>query len=165
MNKSDVIKAIVTDSDPRSEGQAFACANIALCKYWGKRNSELNLPVTSSLSIGLGEKGSITHIKVIEQQQDQIYLNNVECDPNSAFSQRVVQFLELFRGKKQYRFLLQTSSNIPVAAGLASSASGFASLTLALDQLFQWQLHPHQLSIFSTLRKWERMPIHMAWFC
>ena len=37
----------------------YAPTNIALCKYWGKRNTELNLPVTSSLSIALPNKGAI----------------------------------------------------------------------------------------------------------
>ena len=43
--------------------QVFAPTNIALCKYWGKRNTELNLPVTSSLSVSLGEKGAKTTLK------------------------------------------------------------------------------------------------------
>ena len=30
-----------------------ATPNIALVKYWGKRNKELNLPVNSSLSVTL----------------------------------------------------------------------------------------------------------------
>ena len=43
-------------------GSAFAPSNIALCKYWGKRCTELNLPVNSSLSVSLGPLGTRTEI-------------------------------------------------------------------------------------------------------
>ena len=48
---------------PATRGEAFAPANIALCKYWGKRDAELNLPVNSSLSISLGKLGTHTVVK------------------------------------------------------------------------------------------------------
>ena len=47
-------------------GKAFAPANIALCKYWGKRDRDLNLPVNSSLSISLGKLGNSTTIGTYE---------------------------------------------------------------------------------------------------
>lgn len=151
MKKSDVVKTIVTHYNLKAEGHAFAPANIALCKYWGKRNTELNLPVTSSLSVGLGKKGSTTKIKMIEKSQDVIYLNDVECDPHSPFVMRLISFLNLFRTNNNFRFEIHTFSNIPIAAGLASSASGFASLVLALNQLFDWQLSTKDLSILARL--------------
>ena len=59
MKKSDVVRAILQNRQrqaARAQGQAFAPTNIALCKYWGKRDTELNLPVTSSLSSALPGK-------------------------------------------------------------------------------------------------------------
>ena len=45
-------------SKPLVSAKAYAPANIALVKYWGKRDEALNLPVTGSLSISLGPLGS-----------------------------------------------------------------------------------------------------------
>ena len=65
-SKEDIVKQILDgrSSDPsRAEAEAFAPANIALCKYWGKRDDVLNLPATPSLSISLGERGSRTWLR------------------------------------------------------------------------------------------------------
>ena len=48
-------------------------------------------------------------------------------------------------------FKINTRSNLPIAAGLASSASGFAALVKALDQLFSWNLSLKDLSILARL--------------
>ena len=84
MKKSDVISAILKNrfqAPPvNSSGKAFAPTNIALCKYWGKRNQELNLPVTSSLSISLGDKGATTELKIHSLKHDVILLNNQLID-------------------------------------------------------------------------------------
>ena len=45
-------------SPQKAEGNAFAPTNIALCKYWGKRDPHLNLPMTNSLSVALPTHGS-----------------------------------------------------------------------------------------------------------
>jgi diphosphomevalonate decarboxylase len=129
--------------------QAFAPANIALCKYWGKRERELNLPQTSSLSISLGEKGATTQLAVIEAEADVVFLNDVPVPANTEFYRRLVAFLDLFRNK--YYFKVTISSNLPIAAGLATSASGFAAVVLALNKLFQWQVPKETLSIFARL--------------
>ena len=53
LKKIDVARLILSDrsrNPQRPEGKAFAPSNIALCKYWGKRNNELNLPITPSVA-------------------------------------------------------------------------------------------------------------------
>lgn len=130
-------------------GEALAPSNIALCKYWGKRDVNLHLPVTSSLSVSLGDKGVQTRIALSEEKCDLIKLNNKILDSNSVFAERIVNFLNLFRGNLY--FTIETFSNIPVSAGLASSAAGFAALVCALDNLFGWNLDKKQLSILARL--------------
>jgi len=49
------------------------------------------------------------------------------------------------------RLAIDIQMNIPVAAGLASSACGFASLVLALNDLYAWQLSENDLSILARL--------------
>ena len=154
MKKSEIIAKILGQrlfsAPANSLGRAFAPSNIALCKYWGKRDSELNLPVTSSLSISLGNKGSECSIQVREEPVDHFTLNGTVMDLASTFSRRLSTYLDLFRQPKQ-SFAVAMQMNIPIAAGLASSACGFASLVLALDKLFGWNLSNRELSILARL--------------
>ena len=134
----------------RRSGSAFAPANIALCKYWGKRDEELHLPITSSLSISLGKLGSEIILAPCHKW-DRISLNGRLLAPDTAFVQRVTAFLDLFRPAPDFFFEVRAKNSIPTAAGLASSASGFAALTLALNELFNWKLARRPLSILARL--------------
>lgn len=153
MKPKQIVELILTNK-PRipviPQATAFAPANIALCKYWGKRNNELNLPVTDSLSIALANKGATTTISISQLQHDEVKLNGELIATETEFAKRLSLFLDLFRTPHQY-FSIDTSSNIPIAAGLASSASGFAALVKALNDLFNWQLTPTALSILARL--------------
>lgn len=156
MKKSDVIQKILSerhhDGLPKNkQGLAFAPTNIALCKYWGKRDLELNLPTTSSLSVAVADRGAMTTIAVNEQSLDSVVLNEVELARDSDFVRRVTEFLDLFRLGKKWHVDIDIKMNVPVAAGLASSACGFASLTSAMNDLFDWQLPLRDLSILARL--------------
>ena len=154
MNQIELVKTILKNKPfmPMQESaQIFAPSNIALVKYWGKRNKELNLPMTSSLSISLGNKGATTSVRYHEEKHDQICLNDNPLSLNATFSQRFLNFLNLFRPNKNTFFHIDTYCNIPIAAGLASSACSYASLVCALDQFYQWKLNHKQLSILARL--------------
>lgn len=128
-------------------GQAWAPVNIALAKYWGKRDTALNLPQNSSLSISLPQLGTDTRVTLIEGA-DRITLNGQPAP--QAFAQRLSRFLDLFRPEGM-GFAVETHNSVPTAAGLASSASGFAALVKALDQLFGWRLSAQKLSMLARL--------------
>jgi diphosphomevalonate decarboxylase len=152
VKKVDVIQVLLGQrlqhSPIQSSVSVFAPTNIALCKYWGKRNEELNLPVTSSLSISLGNKGATTLLKM--SNADQITLNDKTIELTSVFGKRLIDFLALFR-KPNEKMKIAIHANIPIAAGLASSAAGFASLAKALNECYQWNLSLRELSILSRL--------------
>lgn len=154
MKKYKVIESILKDREnfaPIGEAvDVFSPANIALCKYWGKRDQELNLPVTSSLSVSLGKKGTTTTLKT-SVDRDVGRLNGAAIDFSSSFGKRLADFLNLFRTRDARYFNIDIKTNIPIAAGLASSASGFASLIHALNQLFCWKLSAKELSILARL--------------
>jgi diphosphomevalonate decarboxylase len=133
---------------PGDAGSAYAPANIALCKYWGKRDSELNLPNTSSLSISLGELGTRTRLS--PHSSDRVVLNGEPVPDNHPFSVRLFAFLNLVR-RAEDTFLIETENGIPTAAGLASSASGFAALVMALDHLYGWGLKSAEKSILARM--------------
>ncbi len=136
---------------PQATAEAFAPSNIALCKYWGKRDKVLNLPVNPSLSISLGRLGTQTQLSLLDTEQDRVWLNGKPLELESAFSRKVVQFIDLFRRPDDSKLLIETHNSIPTAAGLASSASGFAALAKAVDQLYGLQLNAQQLSAFARL--------------
>lgn len=155
MKKFEVVQKILGSrlyAEPkRATAKVFAPTNIALCKYWGKRDQELNLPMTSSLSISLGEKGATTELVVSSHPYDLVYLNHEAIDLTTSFGKRLIQFVDLFRTKMMPRFIVNIESNIPVAAGLASSACGFSALVQVLDHLFGWELSSTELSILARL--------------
>lgn len=127
----------------------YAPANIALTKYWGKRDSILNLPENDSISISLGDLGSKTKIEL--SNNDKIIFNGQNIDNNSVFAKKIWQIVNIIR-QNNHIFLKITSQNsIPTAAGLASSASGFAALALALNNFFQLNLPQSKLSILARL--------------
>lgn len=153
MTKADIVWKILSGLakvPAASVGEGLAPSNIALCKYWGKRNKTLNLPVSDSLSISLGQYGAKTRMSRIEAQNDEVILNGQPVQTGS-FYQRVVDFLNLFRFDNHMVYRVETQSEVPIAAGLASSACGFAAMVLALNDLFQWQLDTSKLSILARL--------------
>ncbi len=155
MQKIEIIKHILRHVDyghlSNDEGAAWASSNVALCKYWGKRDLDLNLPVTSSLSISHGNKGAFTRVKhSLNSNDDKYFLNGMVIGQETKFAKRLKEFLNLFR-PQEVPYLVEIETNVPIAAGFASSACGFASLVQALDQLYNWCLSKKDLSILARL--------------
>ncbi len=131
---------------------SWAPSNIALVKYWGKRDEALHLPTHGSLSLSLGRYGTRTSLKWdTEASQDCLIMNQQLLLPKDSEFQRLKAFLDLFRPIEKGAYHLVTENNIPTAAGLASSASGFAALVKALNQLHQLNLDVQTLSRFARL--------------
>lgn len=155
MKKTDIVRTILgerlSNDYKNNSAKVFAPSNIALCKYWGKRDQELNLPMTSSLSISLGTRGATTELKIIDDNRDRIFLNKEKIDIFSLFGKRLLEFLSLFRKKNHPHFEINIQTNIPIAAGLASSACGFAAFVQVLNIFFGWELPKKELSILARL--------------
>lgn len=126
--------------------QTTAHTNIAFIKYWGKKNAQLNLPCTDSLSLTLDGYFTTTTSKFISDNEDQIWLNGQRAP--ASFFKRTQKFLDLCRQLNHCKQKIQviTTNHVPTAAGLASSASGFAALAGSLNKLFQMHLSRAQLS-------------------
>lgn len=111
---------------------ARAFPNIALVKYWGKRDEDLMLPAAGSLSLTLDGFPTTTTVEVRNDlTEDSFTLNGSEQSGDSL--SRVVKFLELVRamaGSTQHA-VVNSLNEAPTGAGLASSASGFAALAVA----------------------------------
>lgn len=131
-------------------GIARAHTNIALIKYWGKRDKDLFLPMNSSLSLTLDAFYTDTKITLQDDLcADQFWLNQVR--QNEVETQKITRLLNLFRQEAQdFRYARVESLNfVPTAAGLASSASAFAALAGAMHEALQLKMTRQQLSTFA----------------
>lgn len=109
-----------------------AHANIALSKYWGKSDLALNLPAVPSVSMTLD--GLVTETEVrfdTRLRTDRVFLDGRRA--SAAERQRVVEVLDQVRSAAGHlqRAEVRSANHFPTAAGLASSASGFAALAAA----------------------------------
>ncbi|WP_313469478.1 diphosphomevalonate decarboxylase [Carnobacterium sp.] len=131
-----------------TEKKVRAYTNIALIKYWGKRNAELILPTSSSLSLTLDAFYTETSVSFnADVKQDTFYLNDNLQD--TAATQKVSRFLQLFREPAGISSpaLVKSTNFVPTAAGLASSASGMAALAGAANLASGLDLNPRDLSL------------------
>lgn len=111
------------------QGTAIAQPNIALIKYWGKRDSARNLPAVGSISITLRELYTRMQVDFdASLPADTLCVNGAADD---ALLPRLVACLDRIAGPDRARARIASTCNFPIAAGLASSASAFAAITLA----------------------------------
>ncbi len=126
---------------------AKAHANIALVKYWGKRNPALNLPAVGSISMTLGALTTTTSLEFNDEfTVDRFILNSLPAGEKQT--RRAGKFLDRFREMAGVQTFAEITSenNFPTGAGLASSASGFAALAVAADRALNLKLSPAALS-------------------
>jgi diphosphomevalonate decarboxylase len=127
---------------------AEARTNIALVKYWGKRDAALNLPAVGSLSLTLDGLSTRTEVRFDPSfAEDTLALDGKPAAPDA----RVSRFLELVRARAGLtaRAAVVSANNFPTAAGLASSASAFAALALAATHAAGLRLAPRELSLLA----------------
>ncbi|GAB4522215.1 MAG: diphosphomevalonate decarboxylase [Anaerolineae bacterium] len=115
-----------------NEATARAHPNIAFIKYWGNIDETLRLPANPSLSMNLD--GILTETRVrwdTTLASDTLRINNAPAEPKAL--ERVSQHLDLLRQRLSIDSFaaVDSSNNFPMGAGIASSASAFAALTVA----------------------------------
>lgn len=133
-----------------SSATAMAHSNIALVKYWGKRDEALNLPQTGSISVTLSPMKTLTTVCFDTHLEcDQVQLNGKEADAGTL--KGTVKLLELVRARAgvQTYARVETANTFPTAAGLASSASGYAALAMAASAALELRLSRQELSVLA----------------
>jgi diphosphomevalonate decarboxylase len=130
--------------------RATACSNIALVKYWGKRvgvPAELNLPAVGSLSMTLDALRTDTELRPAPADAfvlDDEAVHDTQASKVWRHLDRVWQAAR--RPGPRPPALVRSWNRFPTAAGLASSASGFAALTVAAAGAFEADLPAAVLS-------------------
>lgn len=128
-------------------GKARAYTNIALIKYWGKKDEELILPMNNSLSLTLDAFYTETTVSFDPALQADTFLLDGQLQ-NTAATAKISRFLDLLRelAGTKLRAAVTSENFVPTAAGLASSASGLAALAAAGNAALQLGLDDSQLS-------------------
>ncbi|MBS1250929.1 MAG: hypothetical protein MAG431_02528 [Chloroflexi bacterium] len=115
-----------------STATALAHANIAFIKYWGNRNTELRLPVNGSISMNLRDMDTRTRVTFDPSLGEDSLTLNGEPQVGHAL-ERVHRLLSRVRAMSGLRHFaaVDSENTFPMGAGIASSASAFAALSLA----------------------------------
>jgi diphosphomevalonate decarboxylase len=131
---------------------AKAPSNIAFIKYWGKRDEKLRIPENSSISMNLSRAFTITSVEFSNKfKSDSLFINGLKASVDET--KRVSIHLDLIRSLSKINDFARVESrnNFPKASGIASSASGFAALTLAGAKAAGLSLSEKELTILARL--------------
>jgi diphosphomevalonate decarboxylase len=131
---------------------AVANSNIAFVKYWGNADAALHLPANPSISMNLeGLTTTTTVVFRAGQETDEVMINGASA--TSQALQRVSVHLDRVRALvgSDLRARVISRNSFPSGAGLASSASAFAALTLAATAALGLALAEDELSVLARL--------------
>lgn len=129
-------------------------------KYWGKRDASLNLPTNSSISVTLSQDDLRTLTSVATSKLftvDKLWLNGKQESIESPRTKACLQDLRKLRNElenlddslpklSKWGLHIVSENNFPTAAGLASSAAGFAALVVAIAKLYQLPQNMSEIS-------------------
>jgi diphosphomevalonate decarboxylase len=116
-----------------------APSNIALVKYWGKKESQI--PANPSISFTLNNCKTITKLEVVKKSEKNDFSFDLlfEGKPKEDFKPKIQKFFERIElycpFLKEYHFKIDTQNTFPHSSGIASSASGMAALAINIMSL------------------------------
>lgn len=157
---------------------AEARANIALIKYWGRRDDALNLPLTSSISMTVEGLVTTTTVDADPGLKADSLLINGETQQGAPLA-RVTRHLDHLRKRAGNPTYCRVASHntFAASAGLASSASAFAALTVAGFAALGADVSTREMTTFARLGsgsaarslhggfvEWHAGPTHEASF-
>lgn len=131
-------------------------ANIAIIKYWGKKDPIKMIPATSSISLTLENLFTETEISFITREEaiektgqasDLLYING-ELQ-NEEQIKKITKVVNLFRDDRNQLVKIDTTNNMPTEAGLSSSSSGLSAAIKACNRLFDKNLSRRELAQIS----------------
>jgi len=150
---------------------ALARANVALVKYWGKRDETLNLPAVGSISLTLDGLDAIATVALAAASTSGPRFRQNGTPVGGVAGERMARFLDLVLASTGERALLcaDVAANFPVGAGLASSAAIFCAVAAAALSVLQRKASLVELSglarqgsgsaarsVFGGLVEWRR---------
>ena len=131
---------------------ASAGSNIAFIKYWGNYDEQLRIPMNGSISMTLDAATTTTSVEFDSSlTTDHFTLNGRRANPRATA--RVASHLDHFRtmAHTDYKARVDSTNSFPNGAGIASSASGFAALTVAASSALGLDLDRFELGRIARL--------------
>lgn len=136
----------VFNNKAKGEVSAESPSNIALIKYWGKK--DIQIPKNPSISYTLNKCKTITNLKYSPKKGKvtdvSVYLDGI-IQPE--FNKKIFKFIERIEPYcpwvKAFDYVLETKNTFPHSSGIASSASGMSALAKCFMQIEQ-KLYPEQ---------------------
>lgn len=131
---------------------ATAHANIALIKYWGKKDTLLRIPFTPSISMTVDQLYTTTRFEVLPDSQPCSFVLGGEEQYGQA-AQRACDYVRLLQQRYSVHgsFRIETVNHVPISAGLASSSSAFAALAGAFAGAYGLDVSKAELSRMARL--------------
>lgn len=132
-----------------------ASSDVALVKYWGKKDKILRLPANGSISMILDSLQSTTTVEFLPSLvKDEVIIGG---EVEEGETSRVIKHLDRIRALAQSQNLIQknifakvvSENNFPKSTGLSSSGSGFAALTIAASKAIGLDLSEKELAILA----------------
>ena len=139
-------------SNQTSSATAKASPNIALIKYWGNRDHALRIPANGSISITLRSLHTTTRVTLDPTlERDQLEIKDAATSDSAR--DRASQLLDEIRILSPIKTFahVESENNFPMGAGIASSASAFAALTVAACEAYGIQRDTTSLSRLARL--------------
>lgn len=145
LSEKDFIPGNYTHTVNSGSFEWSAPSNIALVKYWGKKENQI--PANPSVSFTLNNCKTITKLGFEKKENTGSFSFDLlfEGQPKESFRpkiekffQRIEQYLPFL---KEYHFVIDTQNTFPHSSGIASSASGMAAMAMNLISL-EKQLNP-----------------------
>lgn len=136
MTEKDFIPKSYSNSIDEGSFTWSSPSNIALVKYWGKK--EHQIPENPSISFTLDNCKTTTTLSFLKKVNRGDFSFDVLLDGEQkddfkpkieTFFKRVEAYLPFL---KDYHFKIETSNTFPHSSGIASSASGMSALALCL---------------------------------
>ncbi|MFN8603597.1 MAG: diphosphomevalonate decarboxylase [Candidatus Binatia bacterium] len=134
----------VTPFDTEASAIAVAHANVALVKYWGKRDERLNLPAVGSISLTLAGLRATATVAPDRGAAARFVQDGRPVE--GVAGERMSRFLDLVAGPDAPALATSVEANFPVGAGLASSAAIFCAVTTAALSVLGRKVTREQLS-------------------
>ena len=145
ITEKDFVFTTITNAIEKGNFQWSAPSNIALVKYWGKKDQQL--PANPSISFTLNNCKTITKLAFAKKHFDKLSVTNnrfsfellFEGKPKEEFKAKIQKFFERIEKYcpylKDYHFTIDTENTFPHSSGIASSASGMAALAMNIMSL------------------------------
>lgn len=139
MSEKDFIPNNYTGTAESGSFEWSAPSNIALVKYWGKKENQV--PANPSISFTLNNCKTVTKLTFAKKQDNNDFSFDLlfEGEPKEDFKPKILKFFQRIEAYmpflKHYHFTIDTRNTFPHSSGIASSASGMAAMAMNLMSL------------------------------